>query len=129
MEYLDLDDKRIKHLDEMKILVDLVKYKRVGKKGTPNSELSELRYNIFLMLNNPTVKDKKWKPIKFSVVAGLTRGWTVQELYSIYRECIAFTKNPQALFWIKYKDFKKKYGEIIKKRSKKGGGIQQGLFC
>ena len=122
MEFLD--EKRIKNVDELKIKVDLKHYKT--KRGV-RDELTELRYNIFHLINVPPkpsdIKDKKylakWKPMKFSVVCGLTRGFTKQELYSIYRESISFTKNPQALFWKLYKEFKQKYGEKIKERINK----------
>lgn len=123
-EYLDV---RIKNLDELKIKVDLSMYTTSKlSRGGINGEITELRQLILTMLNSPReIKpgDKKWKPISMIAICSLTKGWTAQELYSIYRESIEFSKNPAALFWIKYKEFKKKYGEKIKKR------INERRFC
>lgn len=130
-------DKRIKNLDELKVQVDLSRYAHKKKKGGVNGQISEIRSLLLTMMNTPKPHkpgEKKYKPMSMIVISSLTRGWTAQELYEIYRGCIEFSKNPQALFWIKYKEFNKKYGQKIKERieyrrfqkvGKKGRGDKQ----
>lgn len=119
-------DKRIKNLDDLKVRVDLSRYTPQKKKGGVNGQIIEIRSLIVAMLNAPKkpVKGAKvYKPATMIMVSSLTRGWTAQELYTIYRASIEFSKNPQALFWMKYKEFIKQNGEKIKSR------IQQRVLC
>ena len=67
------------------------------KKRGANSEASELREKYSLLLKRP-----------FKAIAGLTRGWTNDELYRIYNESMKFTPNPGALLWTKIKTHNQK---------------------
>lgn len=119
-------DKRIKNLDELKVQVDLSRYAPQKKKGGVNGQITEIRSLTVGMLNLPKkpVKGAKvYKPVTMLMISTITRGWTAQELYSIYRSAIDFPKNSQALWWKLYKEYKQKNGEKIKAR------IEQRVLC
>jgi len=61
---------------------------------------SEIRGLIALMVDRPILQ-----------IAKLTKNWSHQQMYMLYQECQAFTKNPPALFWLKYKKLKIIYGK------------------
>ncbi len=73
------------------------------KKKGANSEESELREKYALLLNRTIPQ-----------ICGLTRGWTIQEMYDAYNKAIKFTPNPKALLWI----FIKTNNQKIKKQLK-----------
>lgn len=57
------------------------------KRGATSLE-SEIRDNISKLLNRP-----------FRQVAGLTKGWTTDEMYITYNKAKSFKANPAALMW------------------------------
>lgn len=112
-------EKRIKNLDDLKVKVDMSMYTYHKQIGGINGQITELRNLILTLLNTPKPLkkgDKVWKKVSLITICSLTKGWTAQELYQIYRKSVEFTKNPQAMFWINYKEFKNKNAEKIKKR-------------
>ena len=60
----------------------------VKKKGAKDP-LSEQRDLLAKLLNRP-----------FKQIAGLTKNWTIDELFTTRRSAEAFTKNSQALAWV-----------------------------
>lgn len=79
------------------------KYKPKKKEKVPTSPESEQRDLLAKLLNRP-----------FRQVAGLTKGWTVDEMYKIRKRAESFIKNPQALAW----KLLKQHNEEIKKQLK-----------
>lgn len=61
---------------------------QVKKKKGPTSPESEQRELIAKLIDRP-----------FRQVAGLTKGWTLNELYLLRRRAESFSKNPMALMW------------------------------
>lgn len=81
------------------------KYKTMTvSRGGPNCEITELRAKTAAMLG----KD-------IGQVCALTKGWTKDELYEMYRKA-QDGKIPAKLWWWLRKEFNKKYGEKVKKR-------------
>ena len=125
MEFLD-DNKRIENLDTLRISYATKHWTpKKKKRGGVVGQITEVRELIVKMLNNNSFKvvhkpegsvAKKYPPITIQQISMMTKGWTHKELHSIYREAMGFRKNPAALFWIKYKEFKQKNGEKIKAR-------------
>lgn len=72
------------------------------KRGATSPE-SEIRDLISQMLSRP-----------FKQISGLTRGWTVDEMYITYNKAKSFKANPAALMW---KLIKEKNSEIKKQLS------------
>lgn len=126
MEFID-ENKRIKNIDSLKISNFITAPNRTKKIGGVVGKVTEVRGMIVRMLNSnnisvstkPNTITKKYPPITIQQLSKITQGWTHDELYSIYRTSIEFQKNPAALFWIKYKEFKKNNGEKIKARINK----------
>lgn len=65
----------------------LFKEIKVKKRGATSPE-SEIRDNISKLLNR-----------SFKQVAGLTKGWTIDEMYVTYNKARSFKANPAALMW------------------------------
>lgn len=65
----------------------LFKEIKVKKRGATSPE-SEIRDNISKLLNR-----------SFKQVAGLTKGWTIDEMYITYNKAKSFKANPAALMW------------------------------
>lgn len=97
--------KKEKERDINENLFDKYKAKKVRGATSPESEQREL---IAKLLNRP-----------FRQVAGLTKGWTTQELYEIRRKSESFLKNPPALMWMLIKEHNKKIKEQLKNAENK----------
>lgn len=92
----------------MKIGDQLQKYAnlQVKKKNGINGQKTEVRALIATMVDRPIIQ-----------ICRLTKGWTHFQMFSLYQECQAFTKNPPALFWKKYKELKLQYGKSKKENT------------
>jgi hypothetical protein len=81
-------------------------FKVVKRKGA-TAEITEQRDLLAKLLNR-----------SFSQVAGLTRNWTIQEMFEIRRKAESFKANPQALAWKLIKEHNKKIKEMLKLSTK-----------
>lgn len=57
----------------------------------------------------------KFLGITIGQVQGLTKNWSIHELFTTLKTAKGFTKNPQALWWVLYKKNKDNYGRSNKK--------------
>lgn len=78
------------------------------KRGGIQDPLTEARVSTAEMLG-----------ITIGHLGKLTKGWTVDQVYRLEKECRGFIANPQALWWKKYKTLKNIYGKNKNKTTNK----------
>lgn len=92
---------------------NLERYRYMVKSPTranfgPNSPITEVRQDTAKLIGKP-----------FEQVCGLTRGWSKDQVFGLYREVMADGKNPAALWWVLWKEKRKLYGKTKKQITEK----------